>query len=88
MRKNLWTRLRDFFSTPRKKMTFKDLETSGDPEYTVSWNNKFNEAVVHQLKDIPAQYKEEWRKAEAYSTEEFRRMLLKKKQDEKRNEAS
>jgi len=57
-------------------------ENVRDMNYTVSWDKEFNEAVLHQLKEIPEENRRLHKELEDVSTQAFRRFLKKKQQEE------
>jgi hypothetical protein len=84
MRIRIFDRVKDFLrGNSRRRMTYQDLNKHWEQDYTVSWNDKFNEAVIHQCKEVPAEYKEHWRREAEYSICKFRELQeeLRKKRE-------
>jgi len=83
MRTNIFRKLGDFLRGKRK-MTYQDLNKHWEDGYRVSWNDKFNEAVIHQLKEIPNEYRRIWEEEAKYSTRKFKELQeIRKKQRDK-----
>lgn len=74
---------RAFDPTKQDRWGRTEVDTGDMTSYRVSWNDDFERQVIRQCKEIPAEYKEHWRKEAERSTEAFRKMLNEKKKQDK-----